>query len=34
MLTFKVLELEIIGMCLQINFLNFKNYQNLGDIVL
>jgi hypothetical protein len=36
MLTFKVLELKIIGRCLQINILNFKNYQNLdiGDVVL
>jgi hypothetical protein len=36
MFTFKVLELEIIGKCLQINILNFKNYQNLGtgDVVL
>jgi hypothetical protein len=36
MLTFKVLELEIIGWCPQPNILNFKNYQNLGtgDVVL
>jgi hypothetical protein len=36
MFTFKVLELKIIGKCLQVNISNFKNYQNLGtgDVVL